>query len=128
MWVFCEVGVHCRVYYTLEYVGTLWSKGYFVDCRVLCTIEVKCCKSIKIPNFLATHLVLYPRTSTRGTGTHRTLLQSPHGPVPELCLVLPWCTADGGGVGWGVRTTFSHVAIPSSCNQGFSIKRIFPEY
>ena len=29
-------------------------------------------------------------------GTHRTLLQSPHGPVPDICLALPWRTAAGG--------------------------------
>ena len=32
----------------------------------------------------------------RGPGTHRTLLQYPHGPVPEHCLALPGCTAAWG--------------------------------
>ena len=54
---------------------------------------------------MATPLVLYPgfldktnfpRILTRGSGTHRTLLQYPHGPVPEHYLALLVCTAAGG--------------------------------
>ena len=37
----------------------------------------------------------FPEYRYRGPGTHRTLLQSPQGHVPELCLVLPLCTAAG---------------------------------
>ena len=54
---------------------------------------------------MATPLVLYPRfldktnflrIQTCGPGTYRTLLQSPHDPVPELGLALLWRTAAGG--------------------------------
>ena len=38
---------------------------------------------------------MFPEYWPRGPGTHRTLLQSPHGPVPEFCLALPWRTAAG---------------------------------
>ena len=41
------------------------------------------------------------------------------GPVPNIDI----------GVGYPVvRTTFSHMATPSSCTPGFSIKRTFPEH
>ena len=43
------------------------------------------------------------------------------GPVPDHWL-------RGRLSGGGVRTPFSHMATPSSCTPGFSIKRIFPEY
>ena len=39
---------------------------------------------------------IFPKYWTAAPGTDRTLLQYPHGPVPELCLALPWCTAAGG--------------------------------
>ena len=39
---------------------------------------------------------IFPEYWPRGPGTHRTLLQSQHGPVPELWLSLPWRTAAGG--------------------------------
>ena len=39
---------------------------------------------------------IFPEYWPRGPGTHRTLLQYPHGPVPEHCLALPLCTAAGG--------------------------------
>ena len=54
---------------------------------------------------MVTPLVLYsgfldktnfPRILTHGSGTHRTLLQYPHGPVPEHYLALLVCTAAGG--------------------------------
>ena len=39
---------------------------------------------------------IFPEYWPAGPGTHRTLLQYPHGPVPELCLALPWRTAARG--------------------------------
>ena len=39
---------------------------------------------------------IFPEYWSRGPDTHRTLLQYPHGPVPEHCLALPGCTAAGG--------------------------------
>ena len=40
----------------------------------------------------------FPEYWPRGLGTHRTPLQSPHGPVPELCLALLRRSA-----AWGIR-------------------------
>ena len=39
---------------------------------------------------------IFPEYWPRGPDTHRTLLQYPHGPIPEHCLALPGCTAAGG--------------------------------
>ena len=47
------------------------------------------------PRFLD-KTIFFPNTDPRGPGIHNTLLQSPLGPVPELCLVLPWRAAAGG--------------------------------
>ena len=58
-------------------------------------------------------------TDPEGPGTHRTLLPSPHGLVPELWLALPWRTAAG-------RTRHTSPR-PISPPLG-SIKRIFPGY
>ena len=118
----------------------------------------------------------FPRILIRQARTHRTLLQYPHGLVPELCLALPWCTAAWGTQhrfpvpiyplgfdksnfprilnprgakgatipttltwsrtwtltsGWATRGSELRLTSwtpPSSCNPGFSIKRIFPKY
>ena len=58
------------------------------------------------------------RILTSGPGTYRTLLQSPHSPVPELYPTLPWCTASGG----------SRHMSPVPVFPWGSIKRIFPGY
>ena len=39
---------------------------------------------------------IFPEYWPARPGTHRTLLQHPHDPVPEFCLALPWCTVAGG--------------------------------
>ena len=39
---------------------------------------------------------IFPEYWPAGSGTHRTLLQYPHSPVPEFFLALPWCTAARG--------------------------------
>ena len=41
---------------------------------------------------------IFPEYWSRGPGNHWTLLQYPHGPVPEHCLALPGCTAAGSPV------------------------------
>ena len=64
---------------------------------------------------------IYPEYWSRGPGSHWTLLQSPHGPVPELCLDLPWRMGAGG-----VRTTFSHMATPVVLYPRFLDKTNYP--
>ena len=39
---------------------------------------------------------IFPKFWPAGPGTHRNLLEYPHGPVPERCLTLPCCTAARG--------------------------------
>ena len=47
--------------------------------------------------YVYTHIKrIFPEYWPAGPGTHRTFLQYPHGPVPELCLARPWCTAASG--------------------------------
>ena len=46
----------------------------------------------------------FPKYRPRGPGTHRTILQSPHVPVSDLCPTLPRRTAAGGP---GTRARYS---------------------
>ena len=50
--------------------------------------------SISTPGFSRKRI--FPEYWPAEPGTQRTHLQYPHGPVPELCLALPWYTAAGG--------------------------------
>ena len=64
---------------------------------------------------------IFPRIIPRGAKGIRiatTPLQSPHGPVPDICLALPLRTAAGG--------TWQGLLCPFT--PWGSIKRIFPEY
>ena len=39
---------------------------------------------------------IFPEYWPREPGTHKNILQSPHGPVPELCQILQWRNVAGG--------------------------------